>query len=180
MKDLDPQARATPQGSSSSIHSESDAWRRIAHGTPLGRASARSADASSRELRPRRFAVSSSSSIRMPEPSPSTKPSRSLSNGRLARVGSSLRCDRARKAANPPTPIGHTAASVPPVIIASAAPRLMISNESPTAWAEAVHAVHVARFGPLAPNRIDTCPAARLMMDDGMKNGEIFRGPPPR
>jgi hypothetical protein len=36
----------------------------------------------------------------------------------------------------------------------------------------------VARFGPLAPNRIDTCPAARLAMAAGMKNGEIFRGPP--
>jgi hypothetical protein len=54
----------------------------------------------------------------------------------------------------------------------------MISNDSPTACADAEHAVHVARLGPLAPNRIDTCPAARLMMDAGMKNGETFRGPP--
>ena len=40
-----------------------------------------------------------------------------------------------------------------------------------------MHAVHVARFGPLAPNRIETCPAARLMIAEGMKNGEILRGP---
>ena len=54
----------------------------------------------------------------------------------------------------------------------------MISNDSPSACADAEQAVHVARFGPLAPNRIDTCPDARLMMDAGMKNGEIRRGPP--
>src|SRR5436853_2849883 len=46
------------------------------------------------------------------------------------------------------------------------------------AWADAAQAVHVAEFGPRAPNRIDTCPAARLMMAEGIKNGEIFRGPP--
>ena len=92
--------------------------------------------------------------------------------------GASFRVDMARIAANPPTLIGVIAASEPPAIIASASPRRMISNDSPTACAEAEHAVQVARFGPLAPKRIDTCPAARLMMDAGMKNGEIFRGPP--
>src|SRR5260221_10467077 len=46
------------------------------------------------------------------------------------------------------------------------------------ACADAEQAVHVAEFGPLAPKRIDTWPAARLMMAEGMKNGEIFRGPP--
>src|SRR6476646_6259355 len=48
------------------------------------------------------------------------------------------------------------------------------------AWAEAEQAVQVAELGPLAPKRIDTWPAARLMMADGMKKGEIFRGPPSR
>src|SRR5262249_12273640 len=48
------------------------------------------------------------------------------------------------------------------------------------ACADAEQAVHVAELGPLAPNRIDTWPAARLMMAEGMKNGEIFRGPPSR
>jgi hypothetical protein len=41
-----------------------------------------------------------------------------------------------------------------------------------------VHAVQVARFGPRALKRIDTWPAARLMMEAGMKKGEIRRGPP--
>src|SRR3989338_3501051 len=127
---------------------------------------------------PRRLARSHSSSTRTPEPSPTMKPSRSLSKGRLARCGSSLRVESARIAPNPPMPIGVIAASDPPTIITSAASRRMISNASPIACAEAEHAVHVAELWPLAPNRIDTCPAARLMMAEGMKNGEIFRGPP--
>src|SRR5262249_27103272 len=54
----------------------------------------------------------------------------------------------------------------------------MISNASPIACADAEHAVQVAELGPFAPKRIDTWPAARLMMAEGMKNGEILRGPP--
>src|SRR5262245_64405779 len=81
-------------------------------------------------------------------------------------------------APNPPMPIGVMAASEPPAIITSASPRLMISNASPMACAEAEHAVQVAEFGPLAPKRIDTWPAARLMIAEGMKNGDILRGPP--
>ncbi len=41
-----------------------------------------------------------------------------------------------------------------------------------------VQAVAVASFGPLAPKRMETCPAARFTMAAGMKNGEILRGPP--
>src|SRR5438105_3945498 len=47
---------------------------------------------------PRFFACSSSSTTRMPEPSPATNPSRSLSNGREAFSGASLRSLRARAA----------------------------------------------------------------------------------
>src|SRR5438045_430625 len=53
---------------------------------------------------PRRRAASSSSRTTTPEPSPITKPSRSLSKGRDAVSGWSLRVDRARMAAKPPTP----------------------------------------------------------------------------
>src|SRR5215207_4006338 len=127
---------------------------------------------------PRALANSSSSSTSTPAPSPSTKPSRSRSKGRLDRSGSSLRVDSARMAPKPPIPIAQTAASEPPAIITSAAPRRMISEASPRACAEAVHAVHVAELGPCAPKRIDTWPDARLMMADGMKKGEIRRGPP--
>ena len=127
---------------------------------------------------PRLVANSSSSRMITPEPSPMTNPSRSLSNGRLARSGSSLRVESARIAANPPTPIGVMAASDPPAIITSASFRLMISKASPMACAEAEQAVQVAEFGPLAPKRMETWPAARLMMADGMKNGEMRRGRP--
>src|SRR6266550_5692641 len=127
---------------------------------------------------PRAFASSYSSRISTPAPSPTMKPSRSLSNGRLARSGSALRVDSARSAPKPPMPIGVIAASDPPAIITSASPRRMISNASPIACADAEHAVQVAELGPLAPKRIDTWPAARLMIAEGMKNGEILRGPP--
>ena len=114
----------------------------------------------------------------MPAPSPITKPSRSRSQGRLAFSGSSLRVESARMAANPPTPMGVMAASVPPAIITSASLCWMMRKESPMEWALVVQAVAVASFGPLAPQRMETWPAARLMMAAGMKKGEILRGPP--
>src|ERR1700685_653645 len=54
----------------------------------------------------------------------------------------------------------------------------MMRNESPTECALVVQAVAVASFGPLAPKRMETWPAARLTMAAGMKKGEILRGPP--
>src|SRR5260370_985566 len=98
-----------------------------------------------------RFQTTSDSRMTMPAPSPTTKPSRPASQGRLARAGSSLRVESAFMAANPPTPIGVMVASVPPQIIISAAPRSIILNESPMACAEAEQAVAVAGFGPPAP-----------------------------
>src|ERR1700677_3470261 len=54
----------------------------------------------------------------------------------------------------------------------------MMRNESPTECALVVHAVAVASFGPLAPKRIETWPAARFTIAAGIKKGEILRGPP--
>ena len=56
----------------------------------------------------------------MPAPSPRTNPSRSLSQGREAFCGSSLRRLSARMAEKPPIASGVTTASVPPQIITSA------------------------------------------------------------
>ena len=56
----------------------------------------------------------------MPAPSPQTKPSRPLSQGRLARSGSSLRRLSANIALKPAMPIGVMVASAPPAIITSA------------------------------------------------------------
>ena len=62
-----------------------------------------------------------------PAPSPMTKPSLCRSQGRDARVGSSLRLDRALQEMKPATPEGMMAASDPPASIRSASPRLMCS-----------------------------------------------------
>ena len=69
----------------------------------------------------------SDSSTTIPAPSPSTKPSRPLSNGREARSGSSLRSDSARMAANAPMFSSMIAASVPPASTTSARPDLIMS-----------------------------------------------------
>ena len=87
--------------------------------------------------------------MRMPAPSARTNPSRSRSNGRLARVGSSFRVDRARIAANPPRPMWVIAASLPPVIMMSARPFWISLNASPMALAAEAQAVATAEFGPL-------------------------------
>ncbi|MNC85674.1 hypothetical protein D3C83_12850 [compost metagenome] len=41
-----------------------------------------------------------------------------------------------------------------------------------------MHAVTTARFGPLSPYMIESCPEIRLMIEPGTKNGVILRGPP--
>ena len=87
----------------------------------------------------------------MPAPSARTKPSRSRSKGRLARVGSSLRVERARIEANPPRPMWVIAASLPPVIITSAWPYWMSLKASPMALAAEAQAVAIAEFGPRRP-----------------------------
>ena len=84
----------------------------------------------------------------MPAPSARTKPSRSRSNGRLARGGSSLRVDRARIEAKPPSSMWVMAASLPPVIITSAMPDWIARNASPMALAAEAQAVAIAVFGP--------------------------------
>ena len=62
-----------------------------------------------------------------PAPSPSTKPSRPLSNGREARSGSSFLVDIAPIRANAPTFNAMIAASVPPAITTSARPERIMS-----------------------------------------------------
>src|SRR3954463_5957788 len=98
----------------------------------------------------------------MPAPSARTNPSRSRSNGRLARVGSSLRVDRARIEANPPRPMWVISASLPPVIITSAQPAWIGFSESPIALAAEAQAVATAEHGPCRPHLIDTWPLAAL------------------
>ena len=54
----------------------------------------------------------------------------------------------------------------------------MTRAASPIACAPVEHADTCDMFGPLAPNRIEICPGARLTMIIGTKNGEMpWRGP---
>ncbi len=69
-----------------------------------------------------------------------TNPSRSASNGRDARVGSSLRVDSAFMFWKPAMDSGVTAASAPPAIITSASPLWIKRNASPIAWADEAQA----------------------------------------
>ncbi len=90
---------------------------------------------------PRFFACSYSSSTITPAPSPSTKPSRSTSHGRLAVCGSSLRDVIARAAVKPPMPSGEIVDSAPPASITSASPYSISRPASPMQWRPVVHAL---------------------------------------
>ena len=84
----------------------------------------------------------------MPAPSPMTNPSRSLSNGREAFSGSSLRVESALAEQKPAMPSGVMAASLPPVRITSAAPDRMVVKAMPMEWLLEAQAVVAQRFGP--------------------------------
>jgi len=77
MKDFDPRANTPPQQTQSVASADSDSWRRIAHGTPLGRAPARPVGANSEDLRRRRFSVS------LPVSFASIDPARDPASGEL-------------------------------------------------------------------------------------------------
>ena len=106
-----------------------------------------------------------------------TKPSRPASNGRLARSGSSLRVESARRAANADMPTSLTAASAPPANIAVASPRRMMLKASPRALLPAAQAVQVALTGPLRPRRMELQAEAMLGIIMGMKKGLTRVGP---
>ncbi len=114
----------------------------------------------------------------MPAPSPITKPSRSLSKGREAWVGSSLNLEViAFMLPKPATPVGVMAASEPPAIMASAWPRRNISKLSPSACAPVAQAVTTVEFGPFAPVKIEIWPAAMSAIIIGISSGETRLGP---
>src|SRR5210317_2480473 len=112
----------------------------------------------------------------MPPPSEMIKPSLSLSNGLHAFSGFSFCLDRAFMALKPPTANGQIVDSLPPVMATSQSPRLIERKASPTAWVPAAQAVVTERLGPLAPFMMEICPALRLEMTMGIKNGVILRG----
>ena len=70
-----------------------------------------------------------------------TKPSRPMSNGRLAFVGSPLKVLSAVSRLKPVMPSGWIIVWVPPASIASASPRRRMLQASPMACVLAAHAV---------------------------------------
>src|SRR5699024_9923626 len=99
--------------------------------------------------------LSNDSKIKIPDPSPITNPSRFLSNGRLAVLGSSLN-DKAFIEENPAKAIFVNGDSVLQVIIASTSPRSIALNASPIEFVPEAQAVTEQEFMPLAPVCIDT------------------------
>src|SRR5581483_9736693 len=89
---------------------------------------------------PRASAASSGSSTSTPAPSPRRKPSRSRSNGREARLGSSLREVIAWILQKPATPIGLIIESLPPASIHSRSPERIMRNAAPMASVDAAQA----------------------------------------
>jgi hypothetical protein len=59
----------------------------------------------------------------------------------------------------------------------SARPSRIESSPSPIAMFDAAHAVHCALSGPRVPSMIDTQPAPRFGMIDGIENGFTRSGP---
>ena len=88
----------------------------------------------------------------MAAPSLITKPSRSVSNGREARVGWSLKwVDSACAAAKLPRLTRSMQDSAPPQTAISASPLRIIRAPSPIAWMLAAQAVTGAPTGPRKP-----------------------------
>ncbi len=113
----------------------------------------------------------------MPAPSAITKPSRSLSNGREAVSGDSLRVESAPITFMPAIANETMAASAPPAIITSAAPRRMIAAASPRAFVPVAQAVATAMLGPRAPTRMAIMPAALSEIIIGTRKGLTRSGP---
>ena len=110
-------------------------------------------------------------------PSPSTKPSRSTSQGRDARSGSSLRrliaCIWAKQAIGS----GWMQASVPPTTTTSARPSRIMSSPSEMASLLDAQADTGACAPARAPSRMLTLPADALAISIGMASGLTRRDP---
>src|ERR1700687_5852393 len=106
-----------------------------------------------------------------------TKPSRSRSNGREARSGSSLRVLSPLMAEKPASPSATIEASEPPARKTSASPNLIIRHDSPMALFEVAQAVTIHKLGPRRLNSIEMTPLAMLLISIGIVYGEFRDGP---
>ena len=104
-------------------------------------------------LAPRALACSSVSMSMSAPASPNTKPSRSLSNGRDARSGSSLRVDMARIIENAAMGSASMGPSTPPQTATSASPMTIWRH----AWTMASEPDEQADTGVITPARAPSC-----------------------
>src|SRR5437867_1241764 len=100
---------------------------------------------------PRRSACSAASRMTNPAPSPSTKPSRRASKGRLAVSGVAFWRDMTPSRQKSCTSIGATMHSAPPARATSTVPRRIARYASPIACADEVQAVWIVAVGPSMP-----------------------------
>ena len=77
----------------------------------------------------------------------------------------------------PASPIGVSAASLPPVTITSASPCWMARSAHPIELPALAQAVATAKFGPLMPYMLETWPLAELTISFGIVKGETFSIP---
>ena len=113
-----------------------------------------------------------------PAASPITSPSRAASNGREARVGSSLRRERARIASKPAMPTRVIGASLPPANIASARPEPdRVERVADRHVRGGARGALGSSAGPCVPSSIETQPAPMFGMIDGIENGLTRSGP---
>ena len=92
-------------------------------------------------------------------------------------LGDELFLESAWQALKPATPMGHIAASEPPAKTISTRFDFINSDATPIESPPLAQADTTAKFGPLAPSFIDTCPEAISGSIIGTKNGLILEGP---
>ena len=127
---------------------------------------------SPRTAAPRARAISHSSSTSTAAPSVMTKPSRSMSKGRLTPLA-----DRAVMLVNPAVAVGVNGASEPPAATMSQRPVEMSRAALPMAWVPAAQAVATFSHGPIQPYFIDRVADPALAIIIGTKNGDTRLGP---
>ena len=100
-----------------------------------------------------------------------------MSKGLQASAGVSFFVESALIWAKAPIVIGVVPDSVPPATTISTIPFSIIFFASPTAFADAAHAVVIVSDGPSIPNLIATCPVLEFGINCVIANGLILEAP---
>ena len=158
---------------------EAAAPRPVGSGAEMWKASAvaPAPRSSARMVALRAFACASDSTTKTAPPSPKRKPSRFLSNGRLASVGSLLRLLSAPMLPSAANAIGRSGASTPPAMTMSASPLRMRRSASWKARTPVAQAAAWVIAAPVRPYFMLTMQAPMLGLRAGMANALTKRPP---